>query len=161
MPAGVEAHNRFAGQGAVLLDIGGDVGALVVTMPAEAVGTEVEIRPAGDPGPAGHHHPHVAVVLRPTDAGPVPTLVYPAVVAGDYVLVVIGDESARKDVTVEGGVVTEIRWPRPSRRFVDCHGGQSALASGSTLPGLILPREAPTRPACLARRAASQAWPFA
>ena len=111
MPAGVEAHNRYAGQGAVLLDIGGDVGALVVTMPAEVVGTEVEIRPAGDPGPTGHHHPHVAVVLRPTDAGPVPTLVYPAVVAGDYVLVVIGDESARRDVTVEGGAVTEIRWP--------------------------------------------------
>ena len=37
-----EVENPFAGQGAVLLDIGGDVGALVVTTPAEMVGVEVE-----------------------------------------------------------------------------------------------------------------------
>lgn len=39
--------NSHAGQGAVLLDIGGDVGALVVTMPASMEGVEVEIRPVG------------------------------------------------------------------------------------------------------------------
>ena len=36
-------ENPHAGQGAVLLDIGGDVGALVVTMPRSTVGEEVEI----------------------------------------------------------------------------------------------------------------------
>ena len=41
------SENPFAGQGPVLLDIGGDVGALVVAMPAESEGLEVEIRPAG------------------------------------------------------------------------------------------------------------------
>ena len=41
------AENPHAGQGSVLLDIGGDVGALVVTMPAEMEGVEVEIRPVG------------------------------------------------------------------------------------------------------------------
>ena len=39
--------NSHAGQGAVLLNIGGDVGALVVTMPAPMEGIEVEIRPVG------------------------------------------------------------------------------------------------------------------
>ena len=50
-----------AGQGAVLLNIGGDVGALVVTMPAAMEGIEVEIRPVGaaDAAPdAAHDHIH-------------------------------------------------------------------------------------------------------
>jgi len=38
MLAAVEEHNRHAGQGAVLVDIGGDVGALVVAMPPEMTG---------------------------------------------------------------------------------------------------------------------------
>ena len=85
------AENPHAGQGAVLLDIGGDVGALVVTMPAGMVGTEVEIRPVG----VAHSHPHgghehvhhgaaadaahlahVAVVARPVGDGTVPSLVF-------------------------------------------------------------------------------------
>ena len=48
------AENPFAGQGAVLLDIGDDVGALVVTMPPAMVDSEVEIRPVG----VAHTHPH-------------------------------------------------------------------------------------------------------
>lgn len=72
-------ENPFAGQGPVLLDIGGEVGALVVAMPAGADGLEVEIRPAGttvaghgtsgtghaapshhhsDHHPSDHDHPH-------------------------------------------------------------------------------------------------------
>ncbi len=39
------AENPYAGQGAVLLDIGDDIGALVVTMPAALDEAEVEIRP--------------------------------------------------------------------------------------------------------------------
>ena len=57
------AENPFAGQGAVLLDIGDDIGALVVTMPAAMVDTEVEIRPVGvvahhSHGGHGHLHDH-------------------------------------------------------------------------------------------------------
>jgi hypothetical protein len=51
--------NSHAGQGAVLLNIGGDIGALVVTMPAAMEGIEVEIRPVGAPDTApdaGHEH---------------------------------------------------------------------------------------------------------
>ena len=48
--------NSFAGQGSVVLDIGGDIGALIVTAPAELEGIEIEIRPVG----AGDQRPHVA-----------------------------------------------------------------------------------------------------
>ena len=43
----MEAQNAFAGQGAVLLDIGGDIGALIVDMPEALAGVEIEIRPVG------------------------------------------------------------------------------------------------------------------
>jgi ABC-type Zn2+ transport system substrate-binding protein/surface adhesin len=45
----ISPENPYAGQGSVLLDIGGDIGALVVTMPAELDGSEIEIRPVGGP----------------------------------------------------------------------------------------------------------------
>jgi hypothetical protein len=44
---GGNSENPYAGQGPVLLDIGGDVGALVVVMPAHSDGLEVELRPVG------------------------------------------------------------------------------------------------------------------
>ena len=52
-----EPENPNAGQGAVVLDIGGDVGALIVTMPADMVGDEVEIVPTGTQR-VGHAHTH-------------------------------------------------------------------------------------------------------
>ncbi|MET0521219.1 MAG: hypothetical protein ABW156_04495, partial [Jiangellaceae bacterium] len=55
--ATAQAENPFAGQGSVLLDIGGDVGAVVVLMPAEMEGVEVEIRPEDGHG-RDHHHDH-------------------------------------------------------------------------------------------------------
>jgi hypothetical protein len=64
-------ENPHAGTGSVVLDIGGDVGALVVVMPADMDGLEVEIIPTGTDarvgGQAGHQddahghshdHPH-------------------------------------------------------------------------------------------------------
>ena len=44
----MEAHNLHAGLGPVLLDIGDDIGAVVLSMPAELVGHEVEARPVTD-----------------------------------------------------------------------------------------------------------------
>jgi hypothetical protein len=42
-----EVENPGAGDGMVVLDIGGDVGALVVSTPAELAGVEIEICPVG------------------------------------------------------------------------------------------------------------------
>jgi hypothetical protein len=130
-----EAHNAFAGNGAVVLDIGGDIGALVVAMPAGLDGVEIEIRPVGaEPdhdhghdhsdghGHAHSHsrHPHVAVVARPSGpsgpSGPrgqrrLPSLVYPELVEGGYELYEKLGGPVRLRATVRGGEVTEAVWP--------------------------------------------------
>ena len=131
-----EVENPHAGQGAVLLDIGGDVGALVVTTPAEMVGVEVEIRPVGAAPPAesdaaghdhghdhdhghghghdhghGGHHPHVAVVARPVGGRLVPSLVYPDLVEGRYELYVKETDDVELTVAVVGGEVATAEWP--------------------------------------------------
>ncbi len=142
MHAPGRAENPFAGQGPVLLDIGGDIGALVVAMPPETEGLEVEIRPAGSTAAAadhrpghghghphdhdhdhdhdhevGHHHgpthhPHVAVVARPGATGPAHSLVYPEVTQGSYELVPIPGDTVVLTALVEGGVVTHAEWPQ-------------------------------------------------
>ena len=104
-----DAENPHAGQGTVLLDIGGDVGALVVAMPDGMLGQEVEIRPVGV---HLHHYPHVAVHARPTPEGDrVPSLVYPAVESGHYELHVIGRPGPAMAVAVHGGEVATATWP--------------------------------------------------
>jgi hypothetical protein len=104
------SENPYAGQGSVLLDIGGDVGALVVEMPEALVGQEVDIWPADLLG--GHHHPrHVAVVARPTPVGPLPTLVFGGLLEGAYVLCDKGATEVRMTCVVRGGEVTQEVWP--------------------------------------------------
>jgi hypothetical protein len=117
------SENPYAGQGSVLLDIGGDVGALVVTAPREAVGVEVEIRPAGGhghhhhDGEHSHHHgdvghlPHVAVVNRPVGDALVPSLVYSELVEGRYELCLKGTDDVLLTVDVTGGAVTTATLP--------------------------------------------------
>ena len=107
----IEVENPYAGQGSVLLDIGDDVGAVVVAMPPDMEGVEVEIRP--DLQPLGHvHHPHVAVVNRPVAGGQLPSLVFPEVREGTYGLYLKHDDVRRLTVTVAGGEVTGAEWPR-------------------------------------------------
>ena len=130
----MEAHNAFAGQGSVLLDIGGDIGALVVTMPATMVDVEIEIRPVGaaDAPTGGHthshdghhshhhhddhghghkHHPHVAVVGRPTAEGVAYTCVFPELLEGSYELYEKLGGPVKLVTTVTGGAVQEETWP--------------------------------------------------
>jgi len=102
-------ENPHAGQGSVLLDIGGDVGALVVTMPSSMLGAEIEVVTELDS--AGHHRPHVAVVPRPLGDGIVPSLVFPALVEGSYALVPKGTDDVHLLVDVHGGEVTSAAWP--------------------------------------------------
>jgi hypothetical protein len=108
-------ENAWAGQGAVLLDIGGDVGALVVAMPASMVGVEVEIRPLRHVAVVGGHHEHlahVAVVARPVAGGEVPSLVFPELPDGGYELFAKGQPDAvALRVDVVGGQVTTTDWP--------------------------------------------------
>jgi hypothetical protein len=117
MSAPAEVENPYAGQGAVLLDIGGEIGALVVTMPTAMVDLEVEIRP-GDRQRHGHghgqghqHHPHVAVVERPVIGAVVPSLVFPELVEGRYELYAKGTDLVELTVDVVGGEVLTTAWP--------------------------------------------------
>jgi hypothetical protein len=117
--APVPAENAWAGQGAVLLDIGGGVGALVVTMPPSTVGMEVEIRPV-EGSAARRDHPrhehahlaHVAVVNRPVAHGNIPSLVFGELTAGSYELFAKGrPEAVALRVDVVGARVTSATWP--------------------------------------------------
>ena len=137
----LSAENPTAGEGPVLLDIGGDVGALIVTMPEHTRGLEVEIRPAGataaahrppahshdhphdEPHTHDHHHhghdhahaaspwPHVGVVERRTPEGTHLSLVYPDVVEGDYELCPLPAGEVAATASVVGGQVTQVDWP--------------------------------------------------
>ncbi len=115
-------ENPHAGQGAVMLDIGGEIGALVVAMPPSMLGTEIEIAPAGVLH--GHHHghdhghehthahrPHVAVVDRPVTDGTLPSLVFPELVEGSYELFDKGEETVLLSAEITGGQVTFLEWP--------------------------------------------------
>lgn len=117
-----ENENPHAGQGSVLLDIGGDVGALVISMPPAMVGVEIEIAPVGgghehDHGHEhghghGHgHRPHVAVVDRPVTDGHQPSLVFPDLVEGSYELFDKGQDTVLLTAEIIGGQVTFLEWP--------------------------------------------------
>jgi hypothetical protein len=114
----VPRENPYAGQGAVLLDIGDDIGALVVRMPASMEGAEVEIRLQDGhhhgPEVAHDHHPHVAVVNRPVQGAQGPSLVFPELVEGRYELCGKGTQDVRLAVDVRGGEVTAATWPAVS-----------------------------------------------
>jgi hypothetical protein len=103
-------ENPHAGQGAVLRDIGGDIGALVVSMPASLLGTAVEIRPLGrSTGRAGADHlTHVAVVERPVGQRYQPSLVFADLEDGGYELFEKGHPDAvALRVAVVGGEVSD------------------------------------------------------
>jgi hypothetical protein len=100
----------YAGQGAVLLDIGGEVGAVVVRMPAALEGTEIEICPAGEDHSAAIR-PHVAVLGRPAGGAIVHAAVFPSLLAGRYELYRKSDGPTELTVEVHGGEVSEEAWP--------------------------------------------------
>jgi hypothetical protein len=111
-------ENPYAGQGSVLLDIGGDVGAVVVTMPRPMLGEEIEIRSLDGSGQVADAHdhepehvPHVAVVDRPVLDGHLPSLVFPEVVEGGYGLCLKGSTDVLLALDVIGGEVTTADWP--------------------------------------------------
>ncbi len=91
----------------VVLDIGGEVGALLVRLTSMPAGGELEARPVGD----DRRRFHTGVHPRPSDRGEVLVAVFPQVLEGDYeVLDVKGaaDAQAIATVAVHGGQLTEL-----------------------------------------------------
>lgn len=103
-----EDHSHV-GTGFVVLDIGGDVGALIVVCPESLLGAEVEIgsSPVDRTVPAAH----VMVLHRRLGGESQPTLVYPELVEGTYDLWPKGDHPVALTVEVRGGEVTQTTWP--------------------------------------------------
>jgi hypothetical protein len=99
-------HNHVAGQGPTVLDIGDDLGALVLYTAAELVGAEIEISPDGDPD----RRRHVAVHPRQIPDGTAYAAVYYGLAAGTYDLWA-ADGSRALTVSIEGNTITESMWP--------------------------------------------------
>jgi hypothetical protein len=96
-------HHGPVDGGPAVLDIGGDVGALVATMPDGALGTELFLRPVADPSSSVH----TGVWRRDLGAGCVTVALFPELAVGTYdVLGGDGDETQRIEVC--GGEVTTI-----------------------------------------------------
>jgi hypothetical protein len=94
-----------SGEATVVLDIGGDIGALVLHTPHELAGMEIDIFRVGEDRPAMH----TAVRERHLPDGHVHAAVYPTVPAGDYVVRAVGARPSIP-VTIRGGHVTEVSW---------------------------------------------------
>ncbi len=107
--------------GSVMLDIGGDIGALILLTPADLHLAEIEISPVGDErahepahshGDHTHAHPHrthVAVRERRGPSGTRYAAIYPSLRAGDYTLWGL-DGRPRDTVRITGGEVAQLDW---------------------------------------------------
>jgi hypothetical protein len=102
-------HSAHATQAAVVLDIGGDIGALVLYTSAEDDAAEIDISPGTDPAaPRRHNQVHP----RWAPAGLVYSAVYPALTAGEYTLW-RDEHTPEATITIRGGHVTEHRLSAP------------------------------------------------
>ena len=97
-------------KGSVVVDIGGDVGAAIVSTPASLVGSEIEIRRYG----TAWDGTHVAVRDRHVSGGVVHAALFPGLECGTYEVRRRGEAASPVAAfTVEGGRVSTARLPWP------------------------------------------------
>src|SRR6185437_2160715 len=89
----------------VVLDIGEDVGALIVHTDASMLGTEIEISRTGQDARRAHKD----VLEREINGRPAHTAVFDKLREGTYTLWV-DDAPFFRDVAITGGAVAELRW---------------------------------------------------
>ena len=87
----------------LVLDIGGDIGALVLVAGPDLAEQEIEISPGTDAATPRRHN---VVHARRGPGGVAHTAVFPSVPAGDYT-VWRGDGRPYATVTIHGGQVTQ------------------------------------------------------
>ncbi len=97
------------GPGSVVVDIGGDIGAAVVTTPESLDGEEIEIRPE----PGEWTGKHVAVRPRPMPTGTIWAAFFESLKEGSYVVRVRFAPPGAVEVPLEvvGARVAQIAWP--------------------------------------------------
>jgi hypothetical protein len=114
-------HHGPSHTGSVVLDVGGDIGALVLHTSPELLGQEIDIVGLG-PGTVSTH---ALVRPRVLPAGVLHAAVYPDLPQGRY-RVEGGTLHRSDDVEVTGGVVTELDWTvASSNRIPDGAGALS------------------------------------
>jgi hypothetical protein len=91
--------------GTVLLDLGGETGALVLYTPENLAGAEIEI----SPDTPGAVRTHAAVRARPSPSGTRYAAVYEGLTAGGYTIWRDHDTPAG-GVTITGGHITSFCW---------------------------------------------------
>jgi hypothetical protein len=91
-------------QGSVILDIGNDVGALVLHTSLEWLDHEIDLEPDDPTSP----HTHSAVRERRSPGGSSYAAVYPQLREGDYAIV-----GSTQRFTIVGGQVTDIELAEP------------------------------------------------
>ena len=96
-----------SGPGTVIMELGADVGALVLYTPADLDGEEIEISRDGDPG---SRRTHSRVRPRHMPGETRYAAVYPGLPAGRYT-VWRDERSPAATVTVAGGQVSSCDWP--------------------------------------------------
>jgi hypothetical protein len=92
-------------EGSVVMDVGGDIGALVVYTPDALAGLEIELARRGD----DRQFVHTEVRERRLPDGTIYAGVFPTVPSGAYTLLPVAALRA-VDVEVEGGRVSELTW---------------------------------------------------
>ena len=90
---------------ALVLDIGEDIGALIIHTGAGMLGMEVEISATGQDDQRSHKD----VLERQIGGNPAYTAVFDKVREGTYTLWV-DDVARERDVHVSGGAIGELRW---------------------------------------------------
>lgn len=100
-----DAYWRRAHPENVVLDIGDDVGALVLYTPSRYRGQEIEISPGGDES----RRTHTAVLERSAGGKTFLAAVYPELRAGRWRLRA-GDPDLQTEVIITGGEVAEVDW---------------------------------------------------
>lgn len=110
MTAGAHHHHTLApsGQGTVVLNIGADIGAMVIHTPGSLHGHEIEVSPVADPG----KRKHAAVRARYVRGGVLWSVVIDGLPAGRYAIW-RDPVTVLAEVDVTGGAVTEYEWPIP------------------------------------------------
>ncbi len=89
----------------VVLDIGGDIGALIVYGTADLIDTPVEVSAAGSDDEKFHQH----ILERPMPDGTSYAAVFDKITQGTYTLWLHGKPRVR-DFRITGGEVAQVDW---------------------------------------------------
>jgi len=96
-----------SGHGTVVMELGGDIGALVLYTPEDLDGREIEISRDGDPVA---RRTHSQVRRRHMADATTYAAVYPDLLAGTYTIWT-DEKDAAAIVVITGGQITACRWP--------------------------------------------------